>query len=122
MATRPWLLEPAPMEPATPPPPTSRFWLVVNVAIVVGLLAAGGYAIATNDEAAEVASDGLSGLFMFVSTPFILESTLALSAMVVVGLINQRRLHREGDGWVYLPRDPQPVPADEVKVEPRNGS
>ncbi len=85
-------------------PPTSRAWIVVNCAVVLLLIGGGGYLIATNEEAAEVAGTAFWGGFTFFTTPFVLETTVAILAILAVGIINQRRLEREGDGWVYLPK------------------
>ena len=68
------------------------------------LLAAGGLAalLVFNPTAREVTVDSLGLAFAFFSTPFILETTCA--ALFLIGLLayNQWRLHKEGDGWVWL--------------------
>jgi hypothetical protein len=54
----------------------------------------------------ETAREVLAKAFMFlagaVSTPFILEITVAIIGLFVVVGINQWRMQKEGDGWVYL--------------------
>jgi hypothetical protein len=76
----------------------------VAVPFAMVLLAAGGIAalLRFNDTAREVVGDSLKNVFMVVSTPFIFESIAA--SVFLLGLLayNRWRLHREGDGWVYL--------------------
>ena len=94
-------------------------WLVLNAIIVASVIGVGAYLIATNEEIAEVANEAFWGVFTFFTTPFILETTLALTAILLVGIINQRRIDREGDGWVVLPREPaEPSPDEAHKNEP----
>jgi hypothetical protein len=50
---------------------------------------------------------GVAGEFFvriagIVTTPFLMEATLAVSGLLLVILINQWRQHREGDEFVYL--------------------
>ena len=55
-----------------------------------------------NETVREVVVQGLAYLFAFMSTPFVLETTAALVGLAVVIVINNRRLEREGDGWVEM--------------------
>lgn len=55
-----------------------------------------------NATAREVARDALQLLFGIVSTPFVLETTLALVFLIGLLAWNHWRLHKDGDGWVYL--------------------
>ncbi len=55
-----------------------------------------------NDTAREVAHDSFVMIFSIFSTPFIFEATCALLMLLALFLINQWRLNKEGDGWVYL--------------------
>lgn len=55
-----------------------------------------------NDTAREVTRDALVLVFSIFSTPFIFEISCALLMLLALFLINQWRLNKEGDGWVYL--------------------
>jgi hypothetical protein len=81
-------------------------WLIINGLIVIAIIGGGMYIVSTNQEMADVASEAFWGVFTFFTTPFILETSVALFAILLVGIINQRRIDREGDGWVLLPRQP----------------
>jgi hypothetical protein len=71
----------------------------VMVGLVVGCLAA---VLVFSEAAREVAVLTLRSLLGLVSTPFILESTVAMLCLLVVLAINKHRLDKEGDGWVYM--------------------
>lgn len=71
------------------------FWTILFVAGMTTLLV-------LNDTAREVAHDALQWVFVFFATPFILETTCALIFLALLLFINQWRLRKEGDGWVYL--------------------
>jgi hypothetical protein len=68
---------------------------------VLGLVALGAL-LALNATAREVAKDTAKALFGIFATPFILEATVAIAGLLLVLGINQWRLNKEGDGWVYL--------------------
>jgi len=70
-----------------------------GILLVVGALVA---LLALNPTAREVTRDALGLAFAFFTTPFILETTCA--ALFLLGLLayNHWRLHKEGDGWVWL--------------------
>jgi hypothetical protein len=69
------------------------------VGLAVGGLAA---ALVFSESAREVAWLTFRALLGIVSTPFILESTVAMLCLLVVLAINKHRLDKEGDGWVYM--------------------
>lgn len=56
----------------------------------------------TNETAREVLAKAFMSIAGAVSTPFILEATVALSGLVIVLCINRWRMDKEGDEWVYL--------------------
>lgn len=68
------------------------------------LLVLGGLTalLCLNSTAREVTLDSLGLAFAFFTTPFILEMTCL--ALFLMGLLafNHWRLHKEGDGWVWL--------------------
>ncbi len=74
------------------------------VPLVCLLLFAGAVAalLMTSATAREVVLDWLQLAFTIVTTPFILETTVA--SLFLLGLLafNRWRLQKEGDGWVYL--------------------
>lgn len=78
-----------------------RWWLtplLSGIAILSGLVVAWN----VNETAREVIAKGIMTLAGTLATPFILESSIALVGLAIVVTINQWRLHKEGDGWVYL--------------------
>lgn len=78
-----------------------RWWLA-PLLYAVAALAAGVAVLAISATAREVVGRAFSMLVGALATPFILESVTALAGLVIVITINQWRLNREGDGWVYL--------------------
>ncbi len=79
---------------------SSRFFVsLFGILLVFGGLAA---LQILNPTAREVTLDSLGLAFAFFSTPFILETICA--ALFLMGLLayNHWRLHKEGDGWVWL--------------------
>lgn len=66
--------------------------------IAVALTTAAGL----SPTAAEVLRDALAYIIAFFGTPFILEASVAVLGIVIVMTVNHYRLHKEGDGWVYL--------------------
>lgn len=73
-------------------------WLAGGLLVCSGLAAL----FVLNPTAREVTVDALGLAFAFFTTPFILETTCA--ALFLLGLLayNHWRMHREGDGWVWL--------------------
>jgi uncharacterized membrane protein len=82
-----------------PLPP--RWWLAPLLYTLAGL-AGLGVVLAVSATAREVVAKAVMMLAGALATPFILETATALFGLVLVILINQWRLQREGDGWVYL--------------------
>ena len=83
-----------------PAPKTSHhhFWGIA-VGIGVGALAA---ALIFSESAREITLLTARSLFGIVTTPFLLETTVALFALFIVLAINKHRLEKDGDGWVYM--------------------
>lgn len=81
--------------------PPRRWWLA-PLLFSLGLLAALGTVWTVSATAREVLSKAVMMLVGALATPFILESSIAVIGLVIVVVINQRRLQKEGDGWVYL--------------------
>lgn len=74
---------------------STLIWSLLGIAALTALLAA-------SPTAREVALEAGRSLLGIVTTPFILESTIAFVFFCALMLINQWRLKKEGDGWVYL--------------------
>jgi hypothetical protein len=70
-------------------------WSLLGMAALTALLV-------VSPTAREVALEAGTTLLGIVTTPFILESTIAIIFFCALMLINQWRLKKEGDGWVYL--------------------
>ncbi|RBP47389.1 hypothetical protein DES53_101186 [Roseimicrobium gellanilyticum] len=85
-------------EPSAPKASHQHLW-VIAAGIGVGALAA---VLVFSEAAREVAFTTMRSLFGIVTTPFLLESTVALLALFIVLAINKHRLDKEGDGWVYM--------------------
>ncbi len=83
----------------SPFPP--RWWLAPLLYGTVAL-AALGLVLGFSATAREVVARAVSMLVGALATPFILETVTAITGLVLVITINQWRLNREGDGWVYL--------------------
>lgn len=84
----------------SPAPKASQhhLWVIV-MGCGVGALAA---VLVFSEAAREVAMLTLRTLFSVITTPFLLETTVALLALFIVLAINKHRLDKEGDGWVYM--------------------
>lgn len=76
--------------------------------------------------AREVVGDTVRLLFAIFTTPFILESTVALLGLFIVLAINKRRLEKEGDGWVYMmvpdPNDKAALPLPKAITQRLQGT
>lgn len=74
-------------------------WPWVGACIIAGVAAAG---LVARPDLREWVSDSLKTMFVVVTTPFILETTVALLGILALLAYNRWRLMKEGDGWVYL--------------------
>jgi hypothetical protein len=83
-------------------------WTLLGVAGLALLLV-------LNPNAREVARDTIAVLFAILTTPFILESTIAIVGLIVVLTYNQWRLKKDGDEWVYM------VTQEDSGVSPTTG-
>ena len=81
--------------------PSSRRWIGPLV-IALLMLAGAGYVVWTSPEAREVVTESVFLLFTVFTTPFILETSVALMGLAAVITYNQWRLSREGDEWVEM--------------------
>jgi hypothetical protein len=71
--------------------------------IVVALLVSGlTTLLILNDTARDVTADALQLAFAVFTTPFVLETTVAAIFLIALLAYNHWRIHKEGDGWVWL--------------------
>jgi hypothetical protein len=82
--------------------PSKSPWWLESLLWTLGIAVAIATAAYLNETAREITLQGLAYLFAFFSTPFVLESSTAFIGLCVVIAINNRRLEREGDGWVEM--------------------
>lgn len=78
-----------------------RWWitpLLWSLAMITGLIVA----CRMNETAREVVLQGIAYLFAFLTTPFILESTLFIGGFGLVMILNGLRMQRDGDDWVEM--------------------
>jgi hypothetical protein len=75
------------------------FWIVVSAILGIAAVIA---LFALSPTAREVAKDTGVILFTIFTTPFIFETTIAVCGLLILLFVNQWRLKKEGDGWVYL--------------------
>jgi len=81
--------------------PGFRPWIGPLVLVLLGLAGA-GWLLWSNAEAREIAVESSFLLFTVLTTPFVLETSVALFGLVAVITYNQWRLSREGDEWVEM--------------------
>jgi hypothetical protein len=80
----------------------SKWWWTVPLAFIL-ILAGSAVAVCLSSEIArEVVTKAVFNIVGAVSTPFILETTVAIVGLSIVLAYNHYRVHKDGDGWVYL--------------------
>lgn len=79
----------------------SRSWIGPLALVLLGL-AGVSYLLWSSAEAREVAVESAFLVFTVLTTPFVLETSVALFGLVVVITYNHWRLSREGDEWVEM--------------------
>lgn len=89
------------MTPETEKSSNNRGWLE-PVLWSAGLIVAIITAACLDETVREVTVQGLAYFFTFITTPFVLEATVAFIGLSLVLIINSRREAREGDGWVVM--------------------
>ena len=89
-----------------------RWWLS-PLLFTLALIAAGWTLCAVSETAREVLAKAVMMTAGALATPFILETTFAILGLVIVVIINQWRMQKEGDGWVYMAQtEPDPDSVD----------
>lgn len=94
-----------------------RGWLA-PVSWSVAAVFAAAAALYSSATAREVAAESARTIFQIVTSPFVLEATLAILGLCIVIAINQRRIQKEGDGWVYLETHEPATDASEASDPP----
>jgi hypothetical protein len=61
-----------------------------------------GFVLKNSPDAREVAGEAVWNLFRFFTTPFILETTVAIFGLLVVTTYNQWRRSKDGPEWVEM--------------------
>lgn len=87
---------------APKPNPSQSSWWLESLLWSLGIIVAIGTAAYLDETAREITLQGLAYFFTFFSTPFVLEASTAFVGFCIVMIINNRRLEREGDGWVEM--------------------
>ncbi|OYW77916.1 MAG: hypothetical protein B7Z37_01735 [Verrucomicrobia bacterium 12-59-8] len=90
------------MSAAPETPPSKSLWWLESLLWSVAIITAVAVAAYLNETVREILAQGLAYLFVFLATPFVLETTTAFFGLCIVIAINNRRLEREGDGWVVM--------------------
>lgn len=97
----------------------SSWWLeslLWSGAIIVAVAVAAWF----DQTVREIVLQGLAYLITFFSTPFVLEASTAFVGLCIVIAINNRRIEREGDGWVEMEiKQPEPK-QDSASGEPQS--
>ncbi len=104
--------------PAPATTPQKSPWWLESLLWSLAFITAAAVAAYVNETAREILAQGLAYVFTFFSTPFVLEASTAFVGFCVVMFINNRRLDREGDGWVEMEIE-DPVTAEDLSVGKR---
>ncbi len=91
--------------------------LLIQAAAGLGLAVLALLAAMRHPDLRETVMQAAANLFGFITTPFILEATIALLGLCIVMTYNQWRVNKEGDGWVILPEDEPAASSPPVKNE-----
>lgn len=85
-------------------------WIITPLVLFLLCVAVITAVLVLSPTAREVTVESLQLVFAIVTTPFILETLSA--ALFLLGLLayNRWRMHKEGDGWVYLMTQETTVP------------
>ncbi len=78
-------------------------------AVIVGAFI---FMLSRNEEARGLAFEAAGLVFTFFTTPFVLETTVALCGLILVLHVNQRRLEKEQDEWVEMEVPVRPAPVE----------
>lgn len=78
-----------------------RPWIAPLIVSLM-VLSAAIMLLKTNETAREVAGESALTIFQVLTTPFVLETALALLGLCIVIAINHHRQKKDGDEWVYL--------------------
>ena len=82
---------------------------LLPAALIIGTFV---FMIWRSEEARGVAVEAVELVFTFFTTPFILETTVAIGGLILVLYVNQRRLEKEQDEWVEMEVPARPAPVE----------
>ena len=82
---------------------------LLPAALIIGTFV---FMIWRSEEARGVAVEAVELVFTFFTTPFILETTVAIGGLILVLYVNQRRLEKEQDEWVEMEGPARPAPVE----------
>jgi hypothetical protein len=87
-------------------------WVIPSLLIL--LLCCGCVlALAQNAEASELVMQAARAMFVFLTTPFILEATVASAGLITVLTLNEYRRKKDAvDEWVIMPKEEKPQEAE----------
>lgn len=87
--------------------------LIGPILMTLLMLAGGATLLSKSTEAREVVGEGVWNLFGFFTTPFVLETSIALFGIVAVVTYNQWRLNKDGNEWVEMEVPQAPAAKDQ---------
>ena len=88
----------------------NKRWWLVPLFFTAALIALAITAWRVSETAREILAKAFFNIAGAVSTPFILEFSVAIVGLCAVLAYNQWRMHKNGDDWVYLAvTEPDPV-------------
>lgn len=79
----------------------TRGW-IAPVAWSISAVVALAVLLRVSPTAREVVGETALTVFQVLTSPFVLETSLAIAGLCIVMAINHHRQQKEGDGWVYL--------------------
>lgn len=90
------------MPPPPPPPPPRRGWWIAPLIFLVLFITGVVVAWKSNEIARELLAKSFMTLAGWLATPFILETSAAITGVIVVLTYNEWRRSKEGPEWVEM--------------------
>jgi hypothetical protein len=90
------------MPPPPPPSPPRRGWWIAPLIFLVLFITGVGVAWKSNEIARELLAKSFMTLAGWLATPFILETSAAITGVIVVLTYNEWRRSKEGPEWVEM--------------------
>lgn len=95
----------------------TRAW-IAPVLWSVGVVVALVILLRVSPTAREVVGETALTVFQILTSPFVLETSLAIAGLCIVMAINHYRQQKEGDGWVYLQKQEPASGEDALTDDP----